>query len=112
MNLIDKDALVAEIGTLIANGKFKCQQSQENGDYESYVAWSEHIAACGKILSFVNTLEVKDVELDKHQIADIIQNLFPTDQFIESETLLLDKEDAIIFAKHFFELRLQAQKGN
>ena len=60
MKLIDKDALVADIGALISNGKFKCQQSQENGDQESYIAWSEHIAACGKILSFINTLEVKD----------------------------------------------------
>lgn len=60
MKLIDKDALVAEIEKLIANGKLKCQQSQENNDQVSYIAWSEHIATCGKILSFINPLEVKD----------------------------------------------------
>ena len=60
-HLIDKDALVAEIEKLIANGKLKCQQSQENNDQVSYVAWSEHIATCGKILSLINTLEVKEV---------------------------------------------------
>ena len=54
-----KSALVAEIENQIEFGKFKCQQSQENNDRESYVAWSEHIATCGKILSFLNTLEVK-----------------------------------------------------
>jgi CRISPR/Cas system-associated protein Cas5 (RAMP superfamily) len=61
MNLIDKDALVEEIEKQIELGKFKCQQSQENNDRESYVAWSEHIATCGKIFSFINTLEVKEV---------------------------------------------------
>lgn len=57
---IDKSALVAEIEKLISNGKIKCQQSQENNDQASYIAWSEHIATCGKILSFLDTLEVKD----------------------------------------------------
>jgi len=63
MNLIDKDALVAEIERLVSNGKIKCQQSQENNDQESYVAWSEHIATCEKILSFLDTLEVKEDNL-------------------------------------------------
>ena len=62
MKLIDKDKIVAEIERLISNGKLKCQQSQENNDQVSYIAWSEHIATCGKILSFLNTLEVKEVE--------------------------------------------------
>jgi len=60
MELIDKDALVAELERLVSNGKLKCQQAQENNDHESYVAWSEHIATCGKILSFLDTLEVID----------------------------------------------------
>lgn len=57
---IDKAAIVAEIEKLISSGKIKCQQSQENNDQVSYIAWSEHIATCGKILSFLNTLEVKE----------------------------------------------------
>jgi len=61
---IDKDRVVAEIEKLISNGKLKCQQSQENNDQVNYIAWSEHIATCGKILSFLNTLEVKEVDLD------------------------------------------------
>lgn len=65
MELIDKAAVVAQIEKLISNGKFKCQQSQENNDRESYIAWSEHIATCGKLLSFLNTLEVKEVDLEK-----------------------------------------------
>jgi hypothetical protein len=64
VHLIDKDALVAEIEKQIELGKFKCLQSQENNDRESYVAWSEHIATCRNILSFLNTLEVKEVDLE------------------------------------------------
>ena len=60
---IDKDALVSEIERLVSNGKLKCQEAQENNDHESYVAWSEHIATCGKILSFLDTLETKEDEL-------------------------------------------------
>lgn len=62
---VDKSAVVAEIEELIKNGKLKCQQSQENNDQVSYIAWSEHIATCGKILSFLDTLEVKEVDLEK-----------------------------------------------
>ena len=62
MKLIDKDALVAEIERLISNGKIKCQQSQENDDQVCYIAWSENIAAYRKILSFLNTLEVKEAD--------------------------------------------------
>ena len=57
---IPKSVLVTEIEKLISNGKFKCQQSKENNDQASYIAWSEHIATCGKILCFINSLEVKD----------------------------------------------------
>ena len=71
MKLIDKDALVAEIEEQIEFGKFKCQQSQENGDQESYIAWSEHIATCGKILSFIDTLEVKEVDLNDEKCKDL-----------------------------------------
>lgn len=62
---INKSALVEKIEKQIEFGKFKCQQSQENNDHESYVAWSEHIATCGKILSLLNTLEAKVDSLDK-----------------------------------------------
>lgn len=65
MKLIDKDAVVAELDKLITNGKLKCQQSQENNDQVSYIAWSEHIATCGKILLFLDTLEMKEVDLKK-----------------------------------------------
>lgn len=68
MKLIDKDALVAEIEKLISNGQIKLQEAQECNDDESYVAWAEHIATCIKVLSFLDTLEVKEVDLEKENL--------------------------------------------
>jgi len=99
---ISKSTLVAEIEKLIANGKIKCQQSQENNDQVSYVAWSEHIAVCGKFLSFINTLEVKGVDLEK----ELDSMITPELKFHKALPSLFD------VAKHFFELGLKvAQKG-
>ena len=65
MKLIDKDTLIAEIERMVSNGKAKYQLSIQLTDHDSYIAWSEHIATCGKILSFLDTLEVKEVDLDE-----------------------------------------------
>lgn len=96
---IDKDALVADIERLISNGQVKLQESQQCNDYESSVAWSEHIATCGKVLSLLNTIEVKEVDIDKQ----IEYEYNPIDG--------LSFEEFERIAKHFFELGLQAQKG-
>jgi len=106
---IPKSSLVSEIEALISNGKLKCQQSKENGDRESYVAWSEHIATCGKILSFINTLEVKEADLEK--VFNDEYSKFSND--IDADYAFpIDLADYKDFAKHFFELGLnKIQKG-
>ena len=86
MALIDKDALVTKIGALISNGKFKCQQSQEDCDYENYVAWSEHVATCEKILSLIDTLEVKEGELYNNGWIDCTKQM-PQETKQTSDTL-------------------------
>ena len=98
MKLIDKDALVAEIEKLISNGKLKCQQSQENNDQVSCIAWSEHIATCGKILLFLDTLEVKEVNLEEEIKKYIKDNI--------CGYLVPGTEET---AKYFFELGLRAK---
>ena len=103
MKLIDKDKIVAELEKLITNGKLKCQQSQENNDQVSYIAWSEHIATCGKILLFLDTLEMKEVDLEK-----AIDNWI-CDAAITHEDCSVT--DVISTANHFFELGLKAYKG-
>lgn len=115
---IDKDALVAEIERLISNGQVKLQESQESNDNESYVAWAEHIATCIKVLSFINTLEVKEVDLDGERRKYLTEhfNVYE-DGILQSKrsNLPLETYDVIKIAKHFFELGMavsnKAQKG-
>ena len=102
-HLVDKDKIVAEIEKLISNGKLKCQQSQENNDQVSYIAWSEHIATCGKILLFLDTLEVKEVDLEKEY-----DNEFFKEPVFRK---LINRNAGIAIAKHFYELSLKTQKG-
>ena len=54
--MTDKELIKKEIERQIEEGKVKCLQSKENNNYENFVAWSEHIATCGKILQFINSL--------------------------------------------------------
>ena len=103
MKPIDKDKIVAELEKLISNGKLKCQQSQENNDQVSYIAWSEHIATCGKILLFLDTLEVKEVDLEKEY-----DNEFFKEPVFRK---LINRNAGIAIAKHFYDLGLRAQKG-
>lgn len=76
---IDKSALVAEIERLISNGQTKLKESEECKDYESYVALAERIATCINVLSFLDTLEVKEVDL-----TDMKTDWYPSKKQIES----------------------------
>lgn len=90
---IDKDALVAEIRsrlhpTVVPHGTH--YDDWDNG------ADCERI----RILSFIDTLEVKEVDLEK-EINDYHITKKPTVWFNTLEEI----------AKHFFELGLKVQKG-
>ena len=101
---INKSALVAEIEKLISNGQVKLQESQESNDHENYIVWAEHIATCIKVLSLIDTLEMKEVDLEK-EVDKWYNNKAPK----EFENVLYS--DIEKFAKHFFELGIKAQKG-
>lgn len=63
MKLIDKDALVAEIERLKADALQKKSQCKRSG-LERIM---HQIGAYNKIISFLDTLEVKDVDLESEQ---------------------------------------------
>lgn len=103
---IDKDALVAEINKrLKANGAF-----DEVGD-DAYVEDKGMCEAYRSILSFINTLEVKDVNLEK-ALSDLdkdIKEFITTEEFErESET----QGHYWIIAKHAFLLGLNYKINN
>lgn len=67
---IDKSAVVAKLERLISNGQTKLKESEECKDYESYVALAERIATCINLLSFLDTLEVKEVDEQKERMSE------------------------------------------
>ena len=103
-HLIDKDALVAEIERLKADALQKKSQCKRSG-LERIM---HQIGAYNKILSFLNTLEVKDVDLDFQRFAKEMDAIFalPSSETKNTEEEPLNWEYAI--AKHFFKLGLRS----
>ena len=102
MELIDKDALVAEIE------KRKKEAESNCGGYKSY---DEHRCnACivdfyEEFLEILDTLEVKEVDLEKYY-HDFLQK-----EWFGNSHVRTVSEMMAFTAKHFFELGLKAQKG-
>ena len=92
-HLIDKSALVAEIERLRKNQRLNDRHGQ--GVLDGLHA----------IERFINTLEVKEVDLEKEA-----ERFVQTKEFAECES-----RPVMVLAKHFFELGMQvsnkAQKG-
>jgi len=114
MKLIDKDALVAEIERR-RDAALTRQKNLESIGQETVL--NEMVAnELNRILSFIDTLEVKEVDLEK-AIDDYIythdgRKRLALELDWKCCNLTLKGGDEIIkFAKHFFELGLKAQKG-
>ena len=103
MELIDKDAVVAEINKRIIDAPVN------NIGHQRVWAYND-------VKDIINTLEVKEVDLEK-AIDDYIYTHDGRKRLaLEVDwkycNLTLKGGDAIIkFAKHFFELGIKAQKG-
>jgi len=89
MNLIDKDALVAW-----AKETYLC----ENASMIRKVCYKQ-------LLEHLNTLEIKEVDLEKHLKEDIEDVFFDLNGVaVKGATHYLTVEDVKDIAKHFFEL--------
>ena len=99
MKLIDKDALIAEIERLLA---FYLKEMEDNKEDP----WAMDIAKrdiLQEILSFLETLEVKEVDLEKEYEKFVVDDpIFGN--FITNDTM------GMKLAKHFFELGLKHRK--
>ena len=107
---IDKDALVAEI----EKKRDAALTRQRNLEAIGQVTVLNETLAreLSRIISFINTLEVKDVDLDFQTFAKEMDAVFalPSTETKNTEENPLNWEYAI--AKHFFELGLKVvQKG-
>ena len=104
MELIDKAAVVAEI-----------EKRKTEWQYGSSIEAKYKHEECDDILSSINTLEVKDVDLEK-ELVDYHNDNFSQcydGTLLSSETgSELTWYDYECIAKHFFELGIQkAQRG-
>lgn len=104
MKLIDKDALLAEIEKSKAEALQKKSQCKRHG-LEKIM---HQISAYNKVLSFIDTLEVKEVDLDFQRFAKEMDAIFalPSSETENTEENPFNWEFAI--AKHFFELGVNA----
>ena len=97
MKLIDKDALVAEINRIV-------DVLERNSGYGIFVDYQKVI--CEKILKFLDTLEAKEVDLEKEietHLKECLDVKFPTTD------IELIKKDVRYTAEMFFELGLKAR---
>ena len=92
MKLIDKDALVAEMERRI-------KEYQSTGD--DY--WFPVIENLKSILSFLDTLKVKEVDLEKEYEEFVVDDPI-LGNFITNDTMGME------LARHFFELGLNASE--
>ncbi len=95
---IDKDALVVEI-----ERRWKYDQG-----FSTEEETKAYQCCCDDILSFINTLEVKEVNLEKEINKYITKNLTGVNSIYTKGSVSCIIKNA---AKHFFELGLKAQKG-
>ena len=94
-HLIDKDALVAEIESYKSAAEWMLKGKT---DLEH---WSSQKGVCDKLLYFIDTLEVKEVDLDE-EISFQLSNFCLSDK---------DKDSFVKVAKHFFKLGLSVSNN-
>lgn len=102
MKLIDKDKLVVQIKKKIEiNLKRNEESVDKHDDYGTYY-WGGVIAGLNVALMLCDTLEVKDVDLEKE--IELIKGDY-------EQVDVAWNNDFDYIARHFFELGLKAQKG-
>ena len=112
---IDKAVLVAEIekrldelwdllpnASDVVKDNYTKEEANIIGKYTTLESFSK----------FLDTLEIKEVDLEKHIKEDIEDIFFDLDGVaVKGTTHYLTVEDVKDIAKHFFELGIKAQKG-
>lgn len=69
MELIDKAAIVAEIRRMIKNAELYIEHHCDNNDMLRYSFEHQRLAMC-ELLSFIDTLEVKEVQEEPYVMSD------------------------------------------
>jgi hypothetical protein len=99
---IPKSALVAEIERKLKELSKRKHREQLQSDIVEQMVYNE-------MLFFIDTLEVKEVDLDKNIKEEYLKRrcYYGKDNML----VILNEPQFNAIAKHFFELGLKAQKG-
>ena len=105
-HLIDKDALVTEILKKLAD-ILACKKDASTP--EERIALADMQNLCKDILSFLDTLEVKEIDLEKELSYEDYTNFFKEHPDLDRDWGF---DECWVFAKYFFELgAAKPQKG-
>lgn len=106
MELIDKAAVVAEIDEILADEteSIKCFERRKN--VSEVTRSNARISVLTHLRSLFDTLEVKEIDLDK-EFNDFLDNVEGVPRMWHSDEQIEWAKD---IAKHFFELGLNANK--
>ena len=107
---INKSALLAEIERRISNHNKELKHASDEDFVSSWASDEENQKfALVALIPFINTLEVKEVDLEK-EIQDIHKHFHDYYGIVNSNTGEFAKvEDIVQIAKHFFELGLKTK---
>lgn len=104
MELIDKAAIAAEIERIKEDGGIGLDaygMGEDNGKLE----------ACDKLLSFIDSIETKDVDLEKEIQAFAKMDLYPIELSDTNLSIVVTKHQIYKCARHFFKLGLKAKEN-
>ena len=110
-HLIDKDALVAEIKRLKndAHNGVSYHQSRQNVGLNNELSTWEHLeSAFATILKIINTLEVKEVDLEKEIKEEYLKRRCYGGK--DNMLVILNEPQFNKIAKYFFELGLKTKQ--
>lgn len=108
-HLIDKDALVAEIEKLMYFANLEADIASTGECFDEKVADAKY-QLCKRIINILNTLEVKEVDLEKEIQAFALLELEPLKIYDANVGISITMHQLYQCAKHFFELGLKAKQ--
>ena len=106
VKLIDKDPLVAEIESRVKNLTHEMSKFYYASNYNE---WKIIVNEYKSLMSFINTLEVKEVDLDQ-ELNTEWNKCKSVDEGMGCEFANISIEQFGEIAKHFFELGLKAKQ--
>lgn len=104
---IDKSALMAEIERRIADNKKEIERASHKNLEDYFEGYEDALVLLKQ--QYLDTIETKEVDLEKELDKYTADNFWALEGNNESP-YLLEKDDMLKVAKHFYELGL-AQKG-